>query len=65
MKSKYSKEQKEGLARFLDAVAAAAFIGGVVGISGHSPLTGWEIAALFAVCPILLAAAWRLRRPAP
>ncbi len=63
MTSKYSKEQKEGLARFLDALAAAAFIGGVVGASGHSPLTALEIAALFITCPILLLISWKLRSP--
>ena len=54
MPSKYSKEQKEGLARFMDTIAASAFIGGVVGLTGHSPLSAWEVATLFAICPILL-----------
>lgn len=63
MTSKYSKEQKEGLARFLDALAAAAFIGGVVGATGHSPLTILEVIALFTTCPILLVISWRLRKP--
>ena len=63
MASKYGKEQKEGLARLLDALAAAAFIGGVVGASGHSPLVTLEIIALFATCPILLVISWKLRKP--
>lgn len=61
--SKYTKEQKEGLARFIDAVAAAALIGGVVGLTGHSPLSVWEIVTLFVACPILLLLPWRLRSP--
>jgi hypothetical protein len=63
MASKYTKEQKEGLARFLDSLSAAAFIGGVVGATGHSPLSVLEIGALFVTCPILLAISWQLRRP--
>jgi len=42
MTSKYTKEQKEGLARFIDTIAASAFIGGVVGLTGHSPLSIWR-----------------------
>lgn len=63
MASKYSKEQKEGLARFLDTIAASAFIGGVVGLTGHSPLSIGEIVTLFAICPILLTLSWKLRKP--
>ena len=61
--SRYSKEQKEGLARFFDAIAAASFIGAVVGATGHSPMSAWEIVALFFTCPILLFTSWPLRRP--
>ncbi|MET3516476.1 hypothetical protein ABIC63_004275 [Pseudacidovorax sp. 1753] len=64
MASKYSKEQKEGLARFLDTIAASAFIGGVVGLTGHSPLSPLEIGMLFVVCPIILVLSWTLRKPA-
>lgn len=63
MASRYSKEQKEGLARFLDTIAASAFVGGVVGLTGHSPLSTWEVITLFAICPILLALSWKLRKP--
>lgn len=64
MPSKYTKEQKEGLARFLDTIAASAFIGAIVGFTGHSPLSGWEIATLLAVCPILLSFSFFiLRKP--
>ncbi|GAB2750258.1 hypothetical protein GCM10027019_31230 [Melaminivora jejuensis] len=65
MASKFTKEQKEGLARFIDTIAASAFIGGVVGAAGHSVLSRLEIGILFAACPILLAFSWRLRRPTP
>jgi len=61
--SKYTKEQKEGLARFIDTIAASSFIGGVVGLTGHSPLSIWEVMTLFATCPILLLLSWRLRKP--
>jgi len=60
--SKYSKEQKEGLGRFLDTIAASAFIGGVVGVTGHSPLSALEICTLFAICPALLLLSWTLRK---
>ncbi len=63
MASRYGKEQKEGLARFIDTIAASSFIGGVVGLTGHSPLTPWEVIALFATCPILLVLSWILRKP--
>lgn len=58
----FGKEQKEGLARFLDTIAASAFIGAVVGSTGHSPLTSLEISILFAVCPILLTMSFFLRK---
>ncbi len=60
---KFTKEQAEGLARFIDTIASAAFIGAIVGASGHSPLSTAEIVALFAVCPTLLAASFFLRKP--
>lgn len=58
---KFTKEQKEGLARFFDTLAASAFIGAVVGATGHSALTSIEIVLLFTACPILLAFAFHLR----
>lgn len=61
--SRYSKEQKEGLARFFDSIAAASLIGAIVGLTGHSSINAWEIAILFIACPILLLLTWRLRRP--
>jgi hypothetical protein len=65
MLTRYSKEQKEGLARFLDALATAALIGAVVGATGHSPLSFWEMSVLFTACPILLTFTWKLRSPTP
>ena len=60
---KVSKEQKEGLARFLDTIAASAFIGAVVGHYGHSALTIFEIRYLYVACPILLTLSFFLRKP--
>ncbi len=59
---RFSKEQKEGLARFIDTIAASAFIGAVVGSTGHSPLSHLEIGVLFVVCPILLVMSFFLRK---
>ena len=63
MSMKFSKEQYEGFARFLDTIAASALIGAVVALTGHSVLSFWELTTLFAICPILLGAAAYLRRP--
>lgn len=60
---KFSKEQAEGLARFIDTIAASAFVGGIVGATGHSPLTSLEIGMLLASCPVLLVASLFLRKP--
>ncbi len=56
------KEQKEGFARFLDTIAASAFIGAIVGLTGHSPLKTSEMVVLFALCPILLGMSFFLRK---
>jgi hypothetical protein len=60
---KFTKEQYEGFARFIDTIAASAFIGGVVGAAGHSLLRVSEIITLFVICPLLLAASAYIRRP--
>jgi len=65
MNSTYSKDHKEGLARFLDTIAASTFIGGVVGLAGHSLLSQLEVVTLFVTYPLLLTFAWKLRRPHP
>ena len=31
-----TKEQREGFARFVDTVAASAFLGGILGLTGRS-----------------------------
>ena len=59
---KYAKEQKEGVARFLDTIAASAVIGAVVGTTGHSVLSAFEITVLFLACPTLLGLSFYLRR---
>ena len=58
---KSTKEQREGFARFVDTVAASAFLGGILGLTGRSPMTWYEITVLFVVCPILLAFSFILR----
>jgi hypothetical protein len=60
---KFSKEQSEGLARFLDTLAASAVIGAVVGATGHSNLSLGEIIGLLTLCPTLLSMSIYLRRP--
>jgi uncharacterized membrane protein YfcA len=59
----FVKEQREGLARFLDTIAAAAFIGAVVGATGHSLISGAEIASLFFWCLVIISASFQLRKP--
>jgi len=58
-----SKEQKEGLARVFDTLAASTIIAIVVGLAGYGAMDGRDIVLLCALCPIILASAWRLRRP--
>jgi hypothetical protein len=56
-----TKEQREGLSRFFDTIAASAFVGGILGITGRSAMTWYEITALFVTCPILLTFSYFLR----
>lgn len=56
-----TKEQREGFARFLDTIAASAFLGAILGLTGRSPMTWYEVSILFAVCPILLVFSFILR----
>jgi hypothetical protein len=58
---RFNKEQKEGVARFSDTLAASAVIGAVVGITGHSQISRWEIGVLFTACSILLTFSYFLR----
>jgi hypothetical protein len=60
---KFTKEQGEGLSRFLDTIAASALIGAVVGATGHSALSTVEIFGLIFLCPLLLSMSFYLRRP--
>lgn len=59
-----SKEQREGVARFLDTLAAAATVGWVVGVEGYSEVSRMDLVLLFLVCPILLSFSWKIRRSA-
>jgi len=56
------KEQKEGVARVFDTLAASAIIGVAVGASGHSIVSLLEIGLMCTVCPVLLGCSWLLRR---
>jgi len=46
-----SKEQKEGIARVFDTLAASRIIAAVVGFSGHSIITVAQIVALCVLAP--------------
>jgi len=61
MRIKASKEQKEGVARVFDMLAASSIIGAVAGITGHGVITSLEISCLIVLAPILLAFAWVVR----
>lgn len=54
---KFNKDQKEGFCRVMDALAVAGIIGGVVGVTGHSPLNTLEILGLFLLSAILISTA--------
>jgi len=58
-----SKEQKEGVARIFDTLAASTIIGAIVGLSGHSVMSLLEVSLLCALCPALVSCGWLLRRP--
>lgn len=58
-----TKEQYEGLARFVDTIAASAFIGAVVASRGRSDLKVWEIVLLFASCLTMIYGSLLLRSP--
>jgi hypothetical protein len=59
---KFNKEQREGLARFCDTLAASATVGSIVGATGHSALQNIEICGLIIVTPLLLAIGYKIRR---
>jgi hypothetical protein len=62
MNNKFNKEQREGLARFSDTIAASVFIGAIVGLAGYNSIKFFEIAVMFVACPILLVFSYVLRR---
>lgn len=51
---KFNKDQKEGLAKFLDSLSAAAVIGGIVGIAKQPSIATIQIIALFIVASVML-----------
>jgi len=57
-----SKEQKEGLARVFDTVAASMIIAIAAGLAGYGEISGRDIAWLCVFCPLILSSTWRLRR---
>jgi len=56
-----SKEQREGIARVFDTVAASSIIGAVVGLAGYGAIKPRDIVLLLAAIPALLAFSWFLR----
>jgi hypothetical protein len=60
---KFSKEQKEGLARILDTLAISSLIGAIVGTAGYSQIAVRDIVLMFLICPILITFALLLRSP--
>jgi len=61
MKISFNKEQKEGLAKFLDSLSAASVIGGVIGSTGHNTISIAETTMLFLVAIIMLLLSLYLR----
>jgi len=58
-----SKEQKEGIARVLDTLAASSIIGLGVSVSGHTVLRMDDIIVLCFLSAGLPAISWILRSP--
>jgi len=58
-----SKEQKEGVARVLDTLAATSIIGAIASIAGYGNISGRDVLLLCLAIPCLFAFSWRLRRP--
>jgi len=61
MEIKATKEQREGVARVFDTLAASSVIGVALGITGHGVMSAIEMGCLFVLTPILLASGWVLR----
>lgn len=62
MKISFNKEQKEGLAKFLDSLSAAAVIGGIIGSTGHNTISTAETLMLFLVAAVMLCLSLYLRK---
>jgi len=58
-----SKEQKEGVARVLDTLAASSIIALAVSMTGYAVMTRTHEIMLSFLAGWLLAFSWRLRRP--
>lgn len=65
MKFSFNKDQKEGLAKFLDSLSAASIIGAVVGSTSHSTITTAEIITLAIVACAMLGLSLYLRKHIP
>jgi uncharacterized membrane protein YoaK (UPF0700 family) len=57
----FNKEQREGVARSLDTLGTSAVVGAVVGVTGHSAITGFEICSLSVLAVILYGIAFFVR----
>jgi hypothetical protein len=58
----FNKEQKEGLARLIDTLAATTIISCFAAFTGYAPLSTLHVIILTLVGPILVYAALYLRR---
>jgi len=58
-----SKEQKEGIARVLDTLAASSIIGFTVSTTGYTVMTHAHEAILCLLSAAFIALSWRLRKP--
>ena len=57
----FNKEQREGVARSLDTLGTSAVVGAVVGLTGHSVITNFEICSLSALAIVLYGIAFFVR----
>jgi len=57
-----SKEQKEGVARVLDTLAASSIIGFTVSMAGYTVLTWTHEIILCLLTAVFLVFSWNLRR---
>ena len=58
----FNKEQKEGIGRLCDTLAATAIVGATVAMTGHSSLSQIEIGGLITSTAILVCFGLLLRR---